>query len=75
MRICAVVCVKDLRELLRATMTHLVLNGIRDFHLYDHGSHPALAGAPADAFRASGVRVRIPRREAPRCFSGRLSAH
>ena len=64
----AFACVKDSRELLQATMTHLVLNGISDFYLYDHGSDPALAGALSTAFRAGGVRVRILRKETPRYF-------
>ena len=68
MKICGIACVKDSRELLQATMTHLVLNGISDFYLYDHGSDPALAGALSSAFRAGGVRVRILRKETPRYF-------
>ena len=44
MRICAVACDMDRHELLLASMTHLVLNGISDFYIYDHGSEPALAG-------------------------------
>jgi hypothetical protein len=68
MKICGIACVKDSRELLLATMTHLVLNGISDFYLYDHGSDPALAGALSTAFRAGGVRVRVLRKETPRYF-------
>lgn len=68
LRICAVACVKDTQELLQATMTHLALNGIVDFYLYDHGSHPDLASALSDAFGAGGVRVRILRKETTRFF-------
>ncbi len=53
MKICAVACDMDRHELLLASMTHLVLNGISDFYIYDHGSEPALAGVLSDAFGAA----------------------
>lgn len=68
MRICAVACVMNSHELLRASMTHLVLNGISDFYLYDHGSDPGLASVLSEAFRTVDVRVTILRKETPHFF-------
>ncbi len=48
-------------------MTHLALNGISDFYLYDHGSDPDLASVLSRAFPSGGVRVRILRKETA-CF-------
>jgi hypothetical protein len=72
MRICAVACALDSHELLRASMTHLVLNGIRDFYLYDHGSDPHLASVLCDAFGADGVRVTVLRKETPPFFQSAM---
>ncbi len=49
-------------------MTNLVLNGISDFYLYDHGSEPALADVLSAAFGAGGARVTILRKETPYFF-------
>ncbi len=68
MRICAVACAMNRHELLQTSMTHLVLNGISDFYLFDHGSDPDLAGVLSDAFGAGGIRVTILRKETPHFF-------
>jgi hypothetical protein len=62
----------DSHELLRASMTHLVLNGITDFYLYDHGSDPDLASALSDAFGAGGVRVTVLRKETAPFFQSAM---
>jgi hypothetical protein len=68
LRICAVACVRNSQELLLAAMTHLAMNGIGDFYLYDHDSDPDLASVLAHAFCGSGVRAHVLRKETPRFF-------
>jgi hypothetical protein len=67
-RICAVACDMDRHDLLLASMTHLVLNGISDFYIYDHGSEPALAGVLSRTFHDGGVRITVLRKETPPFF-------
>jgi hypothetical protein len=62
MKVCALSCVKNHHELLAESIRHLLLNGISDFYLYDHGSRPDVASFLAEAFGPSEIRVRLLRK-------------
>ena len=63
MRICAVCCAMGSPELLVASMSHLVGNGLGDFYLYDHGSDPGLASILSRSAGLEGARVTVLRKE------------
>jgi len=68
MKICAIACVKDSHSLLIMSMQHLVLNGIRDFYIYDHGSDPAMSSFLPAQFASGSIRLWILRKETPYFF-------
>lgn len=63
MRICGIACVKDSHAILAASIKHLVLNGIRDFYLYDHGSDPHLSSFLSTEFGSDTLRMQVLRKE------------
>lgn len=63
MKICGIACVMDSHEILKASITHLVLNGIVDFYLYDHGSTPDLMSVLSSEFGSDAARFRILRKD------------
>ena len=67
-RICAVGCFMGSVHLLRASMSHLILNGVRDFYLFDHGSRPELAKTLERSLGFGDVRVTVLRKETPPFF-------
>ena len=72
MRICAVGCVMGSHELLQASLTHLALNGIKDFYLYDHDCESTLASVLSDAASCPGVRVTILRKQTPHFYQAAM---
>ena len=68
MRICAVGCFMDSVDLLRASLSHLILNGVRDFYLFDHGSRRDIATVLGDSLAFEDVRVTVLRKETPPFF-------
>jgi len=71
-KICGMACVMDVPAMLTTSMRHLVLNGIRDFYLFDHGNDPCLLSSLSEAFNPEEIRLQVLRKETPSFFQGAM---